>query len=90
MFSFRRAISQATNGERPKDLEGTREVIPKQSDPKETTRTTELRHIEHSGFLNALTPIHFYNSILFLISDVIFLTPGLLIKSQSALILLMV
>uniref|UniRef100_A0A7N6BSC6 Cell cycle associated protein 1a n=1 Tax=Anabas testudineus TaxID=64144 RepID=A0A7N6BSC6_ANATE len=38
----------------------------------------QLRHVEHSGFLNVFVPAHFSNNVSFLICDVlfIFLTPG--------------
>uniref|UniRef100_A0A668ASB5 Cell cycle associated protein 1a n=1 Tax=Myripristis murdjan TaxID=586833 RepID=A0A668ASB5_9TELE len=40
----------------------------------------QLRHVDHSGFMNVFAPVHFYNNFLFLIGDLIFLTPGLLIR----------
>lgn len=78
---IRRDISKTTSVELPKALEVCLEETPKQCDPRGSQKNpVKLRHVKHSGFLNVLAPVHFYNNVFFLIGNLIFLTPGLLIR----------
>lgn len=82
-----RDISKATNAEQPKDLAVCPEVTCKQCDLKGSRGLSNCATLNIQDFLNVFAPAHFYNNVLFLIGNLIFLTPGLLI-SQPALVCL--
>lgn len=73
--------------EQPKDLVVCPEVMRRQCDPKGSRGPSNYATLNIQDFLNVFAPAHFYNNVLFLIGNLIFLTPGLLISQPASVCL---
>ena len=80
VVSSRRDISKTTSEELPKDPEVCLEEMLKQCVPKGCRGPSSRATFNIQDFLNVFAPVHFYNNVLFLIGNLIFLTLGLLIR----------